>query len=87
MTAIASHICPTCGERKPSTPEYFERDRRTRYGFLPGCKVCRWFAKRERARVAMRRYAPGYRAANGERLRARDRAYMRAYRMTGKVGI
>lgn len=84
MTA-ASHVCSSCSEHKPSTEDYFVRDRRTAYGFLPGCIVCRMDRKREQARRYARKYAPGYRAANEERLRERDRDYMRRYRMAKRA--
>ena len=41
--AVASGLerrCPTCGEWKPFTPEFFPRRRKAPLGLSGGCKPC-----------------------------------------------
>lgn len=62
-TTIPPKRCTKCGEEFPSTPKYFNRDRRTLDGLRSHCKVCTKKQKRE------------YRAENRERLKRYDADY------------
>lgn len=73
--------CSTCGEWKPATPEFFNRDRGLRDGLNARCKQCRsryskqyYAANKEHERERGR----AYRAANLDKVRERSRAYRSA---------
>lgn len=74
-------ICSKCGESKPATTEYFQRDKRVSEGLRAACKICRskeyraWQASNKEYRT---KYNRAYYQANKPKLSQRHRAYYQA---------
>lgn len=76
-------VCTKCGEAKPATTEYFNADKRYKFGVHSQCKSCvaaycraRYAADKERQAAATR----AWRVANPEKWREIGRAYRETHR-------
>lgn len=80
--------CPRCGEEKPLTAEYWNRNRSTRNGFEGWCKKCkkgytRAYRQRPEVKEWWRAYQRTYQQAwrrTAKEWKAYNRAYQRTYR-------
>ena len=78
MSTVPLKVCTKCGESKPETPEFFNRDKSRKSGLRPDCKVCssvciKAWHDANREKEATRKKA--WRTANPERCLAYAKAW------------